>query len=107
MARFGSVIKLRPGAFDEYRAAHAAVWPEVLEALAKANIRNYSIYRKDDLLFAYYEHHGEDHAADMQAMAANPEVQRWWAIMDKLQEPLATRKPGEWWAAMEELFHCD
>ncbi|TGW05063.1 L-rhamnose mutarotase, partial [Mesorhizobium sp. M2D.F.Ca.ET.145.01.1.1] len=23
------------------------------------------------------------------------------------QEPLATRKEGEWWAAMDEVFHHD
>jgi L-rhamnose mutarotase len=107
MLRFGSAIKLRPGAFDEYRAAHAAVWPEVLEALARANVRNYSIYHKDGLLFGYYEYRGDDHAADMARMAASPDVRRWWAIMDKLQEPLPTRQPGEWWAGMEELFHLD
>ena len=22
-------------------------------------------------------------------------------------EPLETRKPSEWWASMEEVFHCD
>jgi L-rhamnose mutarotase len=47
MLRFGSGMKLRRGAFDEYRAAHAAVWPEVQEALARANIRNDSIYCRD------------------------------------------------------------
>ncbi len=107
MLRFGSAIKLRPGALDEYRSAHSAVWPEVLAALARANVRNYSIYHRDGFLFSYYEYQGEDHAADMAAMAGNPEVERWWAIMEKLQEPLPTRKPGEWWAAMEEVFHLD
>jgi hypothetical protein len=24
-----------------------------------------------------------------------------------MQEPLATRKEGEWWAEMEEVFHLD
>ena len=23
------------------------------------------------------------------------------------QEPLPARKEGEWWAIMEEVFHCD
>jgi L-rhamnose mutarotase len=107
MLRLGATLKLRPGVFDEYRIAHAAVWPEVLEALSKANVRNYSIYYKDDFLFSYYEYHGGDYAADMAAMASNPDVQRWWDIMGKLQEPLPTRKCGEWWASMEELFHMD
>jgi L-rhamnose mutarotase len=40
-------------------------------------------------------------------MAADPEVRRWWAIMENLQEPLPTRKPGERWGDMEEWFHFD
>ena len=42
----------------------------------RANIRNYSIYRHDERLFAYFEYVGDDFAADMAAMAADPDVQR-------------------------------
>jgi len=28
-------------------------------------------------------------------------------VMKPMQEPLATRKEGEWWAEMEEVFHLD
>jgi L-rhamnose mutarotase len=27
--------------------------------------------------------------------------------MEPMQEPLSTRKDGEWWAEMEEVFHLD
>jgi L-rhamnose mutarotase len=27
--------------------------------------------------------------------------------MEPMQEPLSTRKQGEWWAEMEEVFHLD
>jgi len=27
--------------------------------------------------------------------------------MEPMQEPLPTRKQGEWWAEMEEVFHLD
>jgi L-rhamnose mutarotase len=37
----------------------------VLAAIAAANIRNYSIYRHDETLFAYFEYVGDDLAADM------------------------------------------
>ena len=42
--RYGSVIGLRAEKLDEYKKLHAAVWPEVVEAMHDANIRNYSIY---------------------------------------------------------------
>ena len=44
----------------------------MLDAIRRANIRNYSIYRHGELLFAYFEYVGDDFAADMAAMAADP-----------------------------------
>lgn len=107
MKRYGTMLRLKPGAEEKYRAYHQAVWPEVLRMIARCNIRNYSIYLKDDILFGYFEYHGADFAADMEKMAADPKTQEWWAIMMPLQEPLATRKEGEWWAEMDEVFHAD
>ncbi len=105
--RYGSVLKLQPGAEEKYKAYHAAVWPEVLDMIRKCNIRNYSIYLKDGYLFGYYEYHGRDHQADMAKMAADPKTQEWWSIMMPLQQPFETRAEGEWWAGMEEVFHMD
>jgi L-rhamnose mutarotase len=79
----------------------------VLAAIHAANIRNYSIYRHEDRLFAYFEHVGEDFAADMAAMAADPIVQEWWALTDAMQEPFAEREDGEWWLTLPEVFHTD
>lgn len=107
MKRFGQVIRLAPGRLEEYRRYHARAWPEILAKITACNIRNYSIYHKDGLLFAYFEYVGKDFAADMAAMAADPKTQEWWAIMKPMQEPLPTRAPGEWWADMDEVFHID
>ena len=43
----------------------------------------------------------------MKKMADDPYTQKWWKITMPLQEPLSTRKPDEWWAEMEEVFHVD
>lgn len=107
MRRYGTVLRLKPGAEGTYREYHKAVWPEVLGMIADCNIRNYSIYLKDDWLFAYFEYHGTDFVADMKKMAADRKTQEWWAIMVLLQEPLPSRKDGEWWAEMDEVFHAD
>jgi len=107
MKRYGSLIGLRPDALDEYRRYHAAVWPEVLATISNCNIRNYSIFLRDGLLFSYFEYHGTDYAADMEKMAADPKTQEWWAIMMPMQRPLEGRAQGEWWASMEEVFHLD
>jgi L-rhamnose mutarotase len=107
MKRFGTVIRVRPEKFEEYKRLHAKVWPGVLEMISKCGIRNYTIFHKDGYLFGYFEYVGEDFEADMKTMAADPLTQEWWAVCKPCQEPLPTRGPGEWWADMEELFHHD
>ena len=112
MQRYGTVIGLHADKIDEYKQLHAAVWPEVLRMIARCNLRNYSIYLRqfDDgqhFLFSYFEYIGDDFAADMAKMAADPTTQRWWAVCMPCQRPLDSRSPDEWWAAMEEVFHCE
>lgn len=62
---------------------------------------------KDGFLFSYFEYVGNDLDADMAMMAAEPRTREWWTVCKPCQEPLESRKPGEWWADMEELFHHD
>jgi len=109
MKRMGMVIGVAPERVADYKRLHAAVWPGVLERIAASGIRNYTIYLREpeNLLFASWEYHGSDLAADMAAIAADPETQRWWTFTDPCQRPLASRAPGEHWAAMEEVFHVD
>lgn len=107
MKRFGQVIGLKPARYDEYVAAHAAVWPGVLARIRESNIRNYSIYSFGGQLFAYFEYIGDDFEGDMRRMAADPETQRWWDLMMPMQQPLEGRAAGDWWATMDEVFHTD
>lgn len=107
MKRYGQVIGANPETFEEYVRYHAEVWPGVLKMIHECSIRNYSIFHKDGLLFAYFEYIGEDFKADIKKMAADPETQRWWSLMEPMQAPLESRSEGEWWANMEEVFHTD
>jgi L-rhamnose mutarotase len=109
MQRMGQVIGLNAEKIAEYKRLHAAVWPDVLKTITACNIKNYSIFLKEpeNLLFAYFEYHGTDFAADMAKMADDKTTQEWWAVCMPCQAPLATRVEGEWWAGMEEVFHHD
>ena len=107
MQRYGTTIRLRPEVEAEYKRYHQAVWPEVLRTITECNIRNYSIYLHDGLLFAYFEYIGDDFTVDMAKMADDPKTQEWWTIMKPMQDPFPDRKPQEWWTAMEEVFHAD
>ena len=105
MKRYGQIIGVKKEKLEEYKTHHAAVWPGVLEMIRQCNLRNYSIFYKDGLLFAYFEYIGEDFAGDMAKMAADPMTQKWWDIMMPMQNPVETRAEGEWWANLEEVFH--
>jgi L-rhamnose mutarotase len=107
MKRYGMVIRVYPDKIEEYKKLHASVWPDVLMKITQCNIRNYTIYLKDNQLFSYFEYIGDDFKADMDKMAADPVTQRWWDVCKPCQEPLETRSEGEWWADMEEVFHHD
>ena len=107
MQRFATVIRLRPEMEAEYRELHAAAWPEVLAALKRARIGNYSIFLRDGLLFSYLEYTGDDYAADTAEIAADPVTREWWARTDPCQQPLDSADEGEWWSPAEEVFHLD
>ena len=112
MKRYGWVIGVREDKIDEYKKLHADVWPEVLDMIRQCNISNYSIYLRKlaagkSYLFSYLEYTGEDFNADMAKMAADPMTQKWWQACKPCQEPLPDSDEGQWWADMEEVFHCD
>ena len=107
MKRCGQIIKLKKDKMEEYKKLHADIWHEILDLTHDCNIRNYSIYLKDDFLFAYFEYVGVDFAADMKKIEENEMNQKWWSLCKPCQEPLESRVNNEWWANMEEVFHMD
>lgn len=105
--RVGQVIKVAPERVEEYKALHRAVWPKVLSMIGECNIRNFTIFLRDGYLFGYYEYVGDSYNEDMAKMARDPETRRWWGLTERCQRPIESAAPGEWWAPMEEVFHCD
>jgi L-rhamnose mutarotase len=104
MERVGFTMRLLPGKEAEYRRRHAAVWPEMLEALRSAGARDYSIFLRGDDLFAYLE--VEDFAAFRSRMAATEVNTRWQAEMAELIDPLTDPETG-FHQRLEEVFHLD
>lgn len=109
MQRMAMVIGLKPEKIAEYKDLHANCWRGILDMISRCNITNYSIYLKEpeNLLFGYWEYTGDDFEADAAKMAADPLTLKWWDVCMPCQAPLETRKEGEWWAMMEEVFHHD
>jgi len=73
-------LQVDPARLEEYRERHAAVWPEMLEALAVAGWRDYSLFlREDGLLVGYLV--TDDFDAARAAMDATDVNRRWQAEM--------------------------
>ncbi|NUR24304.1 MAG: L-rhamnose mutarotase [Catenulispora sp.] len=106
MQRIAQVARLRPDKREEYLTLHREVWPGVEAALRAAHIRNYSIFLHGDMLFAYYEYHGDDFAADLEnIIKADPDTQRWWTFTDPCQIPWPDSPTGSRWTDLPEIWH--
>ena len=65
---------------------------------------------KNSTLFATFKYTGTDFDGDMQRMANNPEVQRWWKMTDAMQiSPTGAKSSvdGGWWKSIDEVFHLE
>ena len=76
MAPYAWVLEVRPGYEEEYVRRHREIWPEMVEALRCAGIRNYSIFRHGLTLFGYFE---TDDIEKTREYLANDETNRRWS----------------------------
>lgn len=91
---------------EEYKRYHQAVWDEVLDGLRSIGISKMKIFLHGRRLFMYMEApDGFDLECDFpRYMDASPRAAEWDALMRRYQTPAPGARPGEWWAAMEEVF---
>jgi L-rhamnose mutarotase len=100
--RSAFVLHVRPDKIDQYVEAHRQVWPQMLQALTDAGIRNYSIFRAGTDVFGYFE--SDDLAKSEAHMAAQPVNTRWQDTMAPL---LDQRVPDAGPPGLEEIFRLD
>ncbi len=106
MQRVCFLLKVRPERLDEYVERHAAVWPEMLDALSSTGWTNYSLFlREDGLLVGYVE--TPDLQAALDGMARTDVNARWQAEMAPFFESLDGRRPDEAFLPLREVFHLD
>ncbi|MES2433704.1 MAG: L-rhamnose mutarotase [Pseudomonadota bacterium] len=79
MPGYAWVLEVRPGYEVEYLKRHDEIWPEMLEALRAAGIRNYNIFRHGLTLFGYFE--TEDLEATKAYLRTSLVDKRWGAWM--------------------------
>lgn len=106
MQRVCFILKVKPDHLEEYKARHAAVWPEMLEALRQSGWHNYSLFLRDDgLLVGYLE--TPDFEAARAAMDKSDVNERWQTEMAPFFETLDGRHADESFQILEEVFHLD
>ncbi|GAA2151692.1 L-rhamnose mutarotase [Humibacillus xanthopallidus] len=99
-------LQVRPDRIDEYRARHAAVWPEMLRALADTGWHNYSLFlRADGLLIGYVETPSLE--AAVAGMARTEVNARWQAEMAPFFEELDGVPPDQGFLLLDEVFHLE
>ncbi|MCY4005204.1 MAG: L-rhamnose mutarotase [Rhodobacteraceae bacterium] len=84
MASYAWVLEVRPGYEDEYRKRHDEIWPDMLETLRTAGIRNYHIFRHGLTLFGYFE--TEDLEAAIAHLAQCPVNAKWGKWMEPIMK---------------------
>jgi L-rhamnose mutarotase len=96
-------LQVRPELRDEYVERHAAVWPDMLEALKATGWHNYSLFLDDDgTLIGYFE--TPDLDAAVRGMAGREVNARWQGEMGKYFAGLDDTPPDQGFRVLERIF---
>ena len=80
MAKYAWKGLIKEGTLEEYVKRHNEIWPEMVEVLKEAGIRNYSIWNVGNEMFGYYECDSIEYASKVQSES---EVVKKWDIYMK------------------------
>src|ERR1035438_10543232 len=78
----------------EYDKSHSAVWPEMLDLLKRAGISEYSIFRRNGLLFLTM-HIEDDFDTVWDRIDPDPVNLKWQQAMSAYFAPLSEGREGE------------
>ena len=100
-------LKDDPAVVKAYQAHHRRVWPEVLSSLRSVGLADLQIYMLGRRLVMLVDlADGLDVRRAFAAhVASHPRVAAWEALMKSMQQPAPGSPTGEWWAAMQPVFH--
>ncbi len=104
MQRIAFLLRLKEGMGAAYDRDHAAVWPEMLDLLKRVGISEYSIFRRDELLFLYMHIEG-DFDAMWDKIDEDPVNLRWQRAMGEYFVSDHGAGEGERFPMMREVFY--
>jgi len=104
MEKIAFVMTLIEGNEAEYEKRHDEIWPELVIALRKAGVSDYSIFleKESNKLFAVLKR-AENHSMDQ--LPLEPIVKKWWAFMADIMETNPDNSPIV--NPIEKVFHLD
>ena len=107
MERVAFMLRLKAGAGDAYDEAHEQVWPEMLALLKSAGITEYSIFRREELLFLSLRVE-TDFETTWRKIENDPVNLRWQEAMSALFLPVdGELQPGERFPMLREVFYLE
>jgi len=102
MIRRAFTMRLKPGAFEEYKRHHDAVWPELVAEIERSGIATITTFRRGDDLVLFSEI--RDPGA-WDRLWHSPIHREWARVMEPLMhlKPDMTVDSGE----LDEIFHVE
>lgn len=96
MEKYAWKARIKEGSLEEYVKRHNEIWPDMVNVLKEAGIKNYSIWNSGLDLFGYYEcEKGVDYASKIQSESEI--VKRWDEYMKDIlimeKDPITKAKP--------------
>jgi L-rhamnose mutarotase len=102
MHRIAFTMKLHAGFEPEYRRRHAAIWPELVDLLHESGVSEYSIFLNEGTLELIGFLRIDD-ASGLDALPANPVMQRWWNYMKDIMDTNPDHSPVT--RPLKEVFY--
>jgi L-rhamnose mutarotase len=104
LERYCFTFRLKPGTEEEYKRRHDEIWPELTEAISRAGVRNYSLFRRGLDVIGYAECHPD--AATAFALVGETDVNARWQKW--FEEVIAERYDESGHDVVyEEVWHLD
>jgi len=102
MKRIAFKMQLHKGFEAEYKKRHDELWPELVELLKEAGIKEYRIFldKEEGNLFAIMQVENE---AALENLPGHPVMEKWWNFMKDIMETNADNSPTS--IPLEEVFY--
>jgi L-rhamnose mutarotase len=84
MQRIALLFRIKSGTAAEYRDRHDRIWPEMTKLLTDAGVKNYSIWRFEHTLFAYFE--TENYKETSKILSQSDIYTKWRKYMEDIIE---------------------